>query len=691
MNTKKVTKAIIILFVFLLGYSFLQAQNNVSFQPLKNLYGGNVQSIANVKTATLYAGTSKAIYRSTDHGATWERELSRVSVNKIVVYSKELILAATKQGLYARRGGKWDPVPFFSGKNVNDVGVLSTGLVFVSAVRDALYEGTVSLNDFHKLETLGYASWKYHISTDGTMLFVDMHMSADSGKTWHDISKGISQFRSLMALAANMADSLVLLGTDNGIYRYDFVKDSCVDLKLYEPIEDLKIVGSHVYAATTGGVYVSSNAGAKWQQVNSGLSSAAVQSICVSGDKMYAGTLYGLDVCGVNESTWKSSATGISETAVSALVPVGKRLIIGSSKGVLLTEDDGAQWVHTRRTDNGGMNFNETVNRFVTAKNGTLYAATFSGLYFSNDGGYRWSVYQGYSGQQIYDLAFAHSGAMLKATGDGVYRSTDGGVTWTKLNPDKNLGKVTCINVDGDDNIYIGTAGNGAYEQLKNGTDWIKISSDSIDQLYFYRLLKNGKNFLAATTKGVYEYDTFYKGWTSRSSGMGPLPVYDLFHGPSGRFYAATYSGLYRTIHDVLSWEKMDIGNASNHVLSVAEDSTGVIYFGTSDNGVYTSKKSLTGIPETGYEIQPELKGFPNPFSETTTVQYVVPSALGKVAVKLSVFDMLGKRLTVLVDRQQPPGQYSVTLRAGDWKPGTYFCRLTVGNRSVVKKLILMR
>ncbi len=691
MNKKKVTKAIIILFIFLLGYSFLQAQNNVSFQPLKNLYGGNVHSIANVKTTTLYAGTTQGIYRSDDHGATWKKELSGVSVNKIVVYSKELILAATNQGLYARRANQWAAVPFFSGKKVNDVGTLSSGLVFVSVVRDGLYKGSISLEDFQELETLGYASTQYHISTDGTVLFVDMRMSADSGKTWHDISKGISIYRSLSALAANMADSLVLLGTDNGIYRYDFAKDSCVNLKLYEPFEDLKIEGSHVYAATFGGVYVSSNAGAKWQQVNLGLSSAVVQTICVSGDKMYAGTIYGLDVCGVNEYTWKSSSAGISETAVSALVPVGKRLIIGSTKGVLLTEDDGAQWVHARRTDYGGMNFNENVNRFVTAKNGTLYAATYSGLFFSNDGGYRWSVYQGYSGQQIYDLVFSHSGAMLKATADGVYRSTDGGITWTKLNPDKSLGRVTCINVDNDDNIYIGTAGEGAYEQLKNGTEWIKISSDSIDHLYFYRLVKNGKNFVAATNKGVYGYDTFYKSWSTLSTGMGSIPVYDLFQGPSGRFYAATYSGLFKDSNNMQHWDKMDIGNASQHILTVVEDSAGVIYFGTGDNGVYTSKQSLTGIPETGYEIQPELKGFPNPFSETTTVQYVVPSALGKVAVKLSVFDMLGKRLTVLVDRQQPPGQYSVTLRADDWKPGTYFCRLTVGNRSVVKKLILMR
>jgi len=73
-----------------------------------------------------------------------------------------------------------------------------------------------------------------------------------------------------------------------------------------------------------------------------------------------------------------------------------------------------------------------------------------------------------------------------------------------------------------------------------------------------------------------------------------------------------------------------------------------------------------------------ELTASPNPFNPTTKISYTVP-ALARV--KLEIFDILGHRLSQLVDRQQNPGRYTigwdaVDAHGSDVTAGVYFYRL---------------
>ncbi len=86
-------------------------------------------------------------------------------------------------------------------------------------------------------------------------------------------------------------------------------------------------------------------------------------------------------------------------------------------------------------------------------------------------------------------------------------------------------------------------------------------------------------------------------------------------------------------------------------------------------------------------------QNFPNPFNPSTTVSYVLK---GQTRVALKVYDPFGQLVATLVEKVQPAGQYSLSWAGTDDRghqvsSGTYFYRLTAGESSVTKKMILLK
>ena len=87
-------------------------------------------------------------------------------------------------------------------------------------------------------------------------------------------------------------------------------------------------------------------------------------------------------------------------------------------------------------------------------------------------------------------------------------------------------------------------------------------------------------------------------------------------------------------------------------------------------------------------------QNYPNPFNPSTTIHYKIP-LLGEDErgglVTLKIYDILGREIETLVNEQEEPGTYEVTWYASDQPSGVYFYRLTAGNYSETKKMILLR
>jgi len=82
-------------------------------------------------------------------------------------------------------------------------------------------------------------------------------------------------------------------------------------------------------------------------------------------------------------------------------------------------------------------------------------------------------------------------------------------------------------------------------------------------------------------------------------------------------------------------------------------------------------------------------QNYPNPFNLITTIEYQLPQT-GQV--DLSIYNILGQKVTTLVSEKQPAGSYNVKWDATDFASGVYLYRLET-NRSFMstRKLVLLR
>ena len=90
--------------------------------------------------------------------------------------------------------------------------------------------------------------------------------------------------------------------------------------------------------------------------------------------------------------------------------------------------------------------------------------------------------------------------------------------------------------------------------------------------------------------------------------------------------------------------------------------------------------------------IQPEdfrlEQNYPNPFNPTTVISYQCPVNSN---VKLTVFDVLGKKVTTLVNEQKPAGNYTVQWNAAGMPSGMFFYTLQAGKYTETKKLVVIK
>lgn len=81
-------------------------------------------------------------------------------------------------------------------------------------------------------------------------------------------------------------------------------------------------------------------------------------------------------------------------------------------------------------------------------------------------------------------------------------------------------------------------------------------------------------------------------------------------------------------------------------------------------------------------------QNYPNPFNPTTKINYSIAE---KAKVHLVVYDVIGRSVEVLVDEFQVAGTYSIDFNAHGLSSGVYFYRITSGQFSETRKLILLR
>jgi hypothetical protein len=92
---------------------------------------------------------------------------------------------------------------------------------------------------------------------------------------------------------------------------------------------------------------------------------------------------------------------------------------------------------------------------------------------------------------------------------------------------------------------------------------------------------------------------------------------------------------------------------------------------------------------KTSLPNQYELKqNYPNPFNPTTIIGWQSPVSSQQT---LKIYDVLGSKITTLIDEYKPAGSYEIEFNAVNLPSGIYFYRIQAGSFIETKKMILLK
>jgi photosystem II stability/assembly factor-like uncharacterized protein len=291
-------------------------------------------------------------------------------------------------------------------------------------------------------------------------------------------------------LFAGLDDGTLYRSTDGGVTW----QESDTGLPSGTAITALAVAtgGTTIYAGTGGnGVFISTNGAASWQDDNAGdanLEGAAVAGLVVDpaqsqdvyalaqDDQFYASTDGGAD--------WTTTSLPTSSQATAlALNPKNPQMLLAGTQGdgIFLSTDGGTDWDSTADGLLGAVN----ALAFNPRNPQVAFAATYSGLYQTIDGGNSWEVEQrgipGGTSFQSVAVDPSNGARIIAGTTDSqFYRSQDGGTSWTFQGaPDD--GQVTTIVFDpahGTAILAATSTGTTIYFSDDSGNQW--NSGDSI-------------------------------------------------------------------------------------------------------------------------------------------------------------------------------------------------------------------
>jgi photosystem II stability/assembly factor-like uncharacterized protein len=239
------------------------------------------------------------------------------------------------------------------------------------------------------------------------------------------------------------------------------------------------------------------------------------------------------------------------------------------------------------------------------------------------------------------------------AVGDsGLVLSTKNGGTWWNQLPS---GTYTGLNdiafYDSLDGICVGDNGL-IMNTTDGGSRWRVI--ESTPGTIFFKLLIQGDSvaYAAGGPNGVILKST------DRGSTWVPQTV------------TAPAETVFEDIYFVSDTEGWAAGNG------------GVIVH-TVDGGV----TSLTAPQRGAYDFNLR-QNYPNPFNPSTVISYTLPQ---DSFVTIKIYDELGQEVRTLVSEEESAGDHAATFDAREFASGVYFYRLTAGETTMVRKLLLLK
>ncbi|MBN2227002.1 MAG: T9SS type A sorting domain-containing protein [candidate division Zixibacteria bacterium] len=263
--------------------------------------------------------------------------------------------------------------------------------------------------------------------------------------------------------------------------------------------------------------------------------------------------------------------------------------------------------------------------------------------------------------------------------------------------------------VDSDGDIWTAAIGGlYRYDGTAVWTSYVVANSDlPSDTVYSVNQDWSG-DYWIGTHNGVCRFDggSNWTCFTSENSDLAPGPVTSLAIDSNGYVWCGhreiqeERDSVWVSRYDGISWIKINIDNnelvRNISVTCLAADAGGDIWVGTSGEGI-SQIRMTTPVHDDDHGTLPNdhvlSQNHPNPFNSSTKISYRIPK---RSDVTLQVYDILGRKVTTLVNEIQSAGTYSAVwdgLGATGQRvaSGIYLYRLSANGFTQTRKMILLK
>jgi photosystem II stability/assembly factor-like uncharacterized protein len=406
-------------------------------------------------------------------------------------------------------------------------------------------------------------------------------------------------------------------------------------------------------------------------------------------------TLLSLDFTISQQDIWEQTAGPVNGTVWAIGIDRDDVIFAGDDAVLYTSKDNGDNWHLVADWSTVAV---EIVS-IVFNDSGHIYVGTFggNGVYRSTNGGGDW-LSSNFQLPGVNTVAVGYDGDIIAGTMTGVWISTDGGNEWELR--DNGFPEPTIILsafVDDLNYYFVGTySGQDAiYKSTDLGMSWIA----SGPPLYWFAIISSINSSINTLFASGLDNPLIYRStnngdsWEYFSNGL-PFTSSDfvvISNNMDHLFTGSSSFGVYKSIDNGETWTDFNSGLFNDNILSLGINSKGILFAGTSSDGVFRTVQSTTSVEILSETIPTRnflLQNYPNPFNPSTTINYTIKKS-GNVALK--VYGVLGNEIITLVNEEKPVGKYEVEFNAATLSSGLYFYKLTSGEFSSAKKMILIK
>jgi hypothetical protein len=370
-------------------------------------------------------------------------------------------------------------------------------------------------------------------------------------------------------------------------------------------------------------------------------------ALLVKDSLWFAATDFGI-FFSINENQHFVNVTAnLTDRVMNSIILMGDLVYAGTSEGHVYYA--GVSYPHFLNTTNN-LPANTIVHSLAAADNKIFAGLKDRQVYISSDSGKTWSnAGSGLpvtAGGKIY--LFANGSVVYAATdGAGIYVTTNYGSSWQPVNTglaNLNVRSIAFLN----SYLFAGTLGGGVFASSSNGQTWQQRNS-GLANTNVNAFFTIGSRVVAGTDRGIFISSNYGTSWFERNEG---------WEGPK--------------VLSFISGEFLHAGTEADMVWTRALEE------------IVSVKTISSDVPDKFILF----RNYPNPFNPSTKIKFMIAKT-GFASLK--IFDALGKEIAALVNGNLKAGTYETDFNAAGLNSGVYFYKLSAGNYSETKKMVIIK